>query len=541
MRLKLLLLVTLLFGLFLESSAQDTAELFIRVVDEKTKQPISYATVRFGDTRQGIIANEKGDFRLPLTFKLQNRTVIISSIGFQTHTVSVGDLNENIINTIYLKTKIEELDAVLISGTRRKGKRNESKTERLSVEEIIRNAIREIPTNYPYQPHSAIAYYRDYQVVNDNYYNLNEGIVEIFDSGFNTNKLVYKNNHTALYSYDLNTEFYQDTLLLYSAYGKSKKLAGDNSAKLGIETLNELEILNIHNPIRNFDKNTFSSVYVFKDDFIKNHDFKISRITYVENEPLYEIEFITNEEAKIRYFGVGKIYISKLNYAIHKLEYRVFDVGRDFQRVNLTTHLKNEVSLKGKETLFEVTIEYKSIGSKMYLNYMTFNNRFLLKEPNPFKLEEMSFNSNDKRFYLTFNKPLDESSIKRKRNFKLYYKKKKLVIKDVELIEENKLRVDVVSWSAGEKVNIRNVSGDQFSCKLSRIKDILGGTINKPFRLTGYQFREFFTQEIFEDKTIESNLIYVDKTLPLSVSKLNEPSFDITKYWMNSPLKTTNN
>ena len=75
--------------------------------------------------------------------------------------------------------------------------------------------------------------------------------------------------------------------------------------------------------------------------------------------------------------------------------------------------------------------------------------------------------------------------------------------------------------------------------KIKKIKDVSGATINKASNLTGYQFREIFTQEIFESKTPNDDLIYVNKMLPMSQTRVNKPSFDIKKYTINSPLKKT--
>jgi hypothetical protein len=525
----------MLLGVIQLANAQVTEELFIRVLDLETKQPISFATVRFGDSQRGIVANEDGDFRLPLDFKQQNETIIISSIGFESLTIAIDTFNKGVVNTIYLRAKFEPLEAVIIAG---KTNKSGGGSVQLSAEEIIKNAIGRIPTNYPYQPHSTIAYYRDYQIVNDNYYNLNEGILEDFDSGFNTNKYSFENNNTALYLHKLNTNFYQDTLLLKSVYGKSKSLAIDKSAKLGMRLQNELEILNIHNPIRNFKTNSFSFIYVFRKDFASNHYFKILSIKYIDNQPLYEIAIVTKDNINSRYVGSGKIFIAKSNYAIHKLEYGVYDKGKNATRGNPFGNTRSKITKNDKKTLFEVTIEYKAIGSKMYVNYMTFNNRFIINEPKPFKVEELSFSPKNQNFYLTFNESVDETSINRRSNFKLYYQGKKLIVKEIELVEKNEVRIEVLSWSAGKKkAIIEEVSPDDFSYKIKNIKDTFGREINKRILLTGYQFRELFTQEVFENKRPDNDLIFVNKSLPLSNATVNEANVNIDKYWVNSPLK----
>ncbi|WP_299362569.1 carboxypeptidase-like regulatory domain-containing protein [Winogradskyella sp.] len=535
MRLFCLSVLIALLSLF-SSKAQEKDQLLIRVIASDTKQPISYATIRFGDTQKGVVANEGGDFKLPLDFKLDNKTIIISSIGFETLAISVGNFFSHKVNEVYLKPKVEELEAVLILSERKNTTKGNELNDPTTAKEIVRNAIANIPENYPNQPHSYIGYYRDYQVVNNDYYNLNEGILESFDAGFNTNKYAYKDNNTALYSYNLNTNFNLDTLLLNSIYGKSKSIATDNSAKLGREIQNELEILNTHNPIRNFKIASFSFIYVLKHDFVRNHNFQISSIKYIEDEPLYEIDFVTVEDVNLRYVGSGKIFIAKSNYAIHKLEYGINDkgIGAERRRPFSNKYLNGE-----NKRFFEVAIEYKAIGSKMFLNYMTFNNRFVIKEPKPFEAKELIFNTGKKNFTIVFNNPVDKGSIKKRSNFRLYFKGKKLIVSDIKLKEKNKVTIDVISWSAGEKVKIDEITDADFSFKLKRIKDTFGRVINKRTQFSGFQFREFFTQEVFEDKKLSSKLVFVDKSKPLSASKVNDIIDDLSKYWVNSPLKDT--
>ncbi|SDH74752.1 carboxypeptidase-like regulatory domain-containing protein [Winogradskyella thalassocola] len=515
--------------------SQGAVELICRILDSNEKFPVSYATIQFEGESAGLVANDEGSFRLPGHLVQTNKRIIISSIGYETLVLSINTLDSKSINIINLIPKIESLDAVLVTSK----KTNRNTTE--SSVEIIRKAISSIPKNYPNEPHSYIGYYRDYQVVNDNYYNLNEGIIENFDAGFKTNKFMYKDNQTAIYSYKLNKDFYQDTLLLNSIYGESKIIDADDNARLGTTIRNELEILNIHNPIRNYDKSSFSFIYVLKDNFIMNHTFESPKVVFMGDELLYEISFYSKEGMQSKFKAKGKIYISKSTYAVNRLNYHVFEnsdynTGRSGNGYGFGFS-----SNKAEEsnTLFKINIEYKDIGGKMYLSYMTFNNRFIIKEPNPLSVDDFEFDPNDEAFYITFNKSIDKASIQSKSRFKLFFKEKKLMVKHIELVKNNVVRIDVLDWSAGTALNIADVTSEDFSYKLKKIKDVSGVTIYKESKLLGFQFREFFTQEIFTDKSLNPDLLLVNKSMPLSTSLLNNKTVDFNKYWVNSPLKET--
>jgi hypothetical protein len=526
--------ICILFFLSLSlAKAQGAVEYLCRIIDMDDKYPVAFATIQFENKGNGVIADEEGSFRLSATYNKDNTSIIISSIGYESLKIKVNSLDLKRINIIYLKPKIEALNEVIIKA---------NTSLKLSVNTILNNAIGRLLTNYPDSPHSYVSYYRDYQLIENSYYNLNESILEDFDAGFKTNKIRFKDNKTALYSYGLNKDFYQDSLLLNSIYGKSKILDPEGNALLGTDIQNELEILNIHNPIRNYRVNSFSFVNVFRDDFVSNHNFKLVKIQYLEDTPLYEIEFKSKTNPEQKYNATGRIYISKGDYAIYKLEYKMFlnseykslrNRGDYFKNVS-----KNAID-QNNSTLFEITIEYKLVGHKMYLNYMTFNNRFIINELNPFKVEDLVFDVTDKSFYITFNKPVDESTIERKSNFKLRYKNKKLSIKSIKLTKPKEIKIEIVDRDPDTSKDLEKAISADFSYKLKKIKDKLGGSINKTTQLIGYQFREIFTQEIFENKQPEANLIYVNKALSMSRTSLNSAGFNLEKYTINSPLKKT--
>ena len=533
MRLKSFLLCVVVFLVVPFCQAQGAVEILCRVIDLQNKYPVSYATIQFNNSTTGVIANEEGSFRLPGDFKTSKASIKISSIGYETKDVNVGTLSYKKINIIYLKPKVEALSTVVIEA------RSKNARPQMSVENIIRSAIGRIPTNYPDSPHSYISYYRDYQMVNNSYFNVNEAIIENFDAGFGTNKLRFKDNQTAMYSYKLNNDFYRDTLLLNTIYGKSKVLDPSNKAKLGTDIRNELEILNIHNPIRNFKTSSFSFIYVLRDNFLLNHNFKLVKVQYIEDTPLYEIDLFSKEDPSYKYRGVGKIFVSKDNFAIHKLEYRLVPNSSYIKNGSRPGSLGNRTNKNNNEALFEVTIEYKEIANEMYLNYMTFNNKFIIQEPNPLKVEDFNFNPKDEAFYITFNKPIDEASLKRKSNFKLRYKRKKLIVKEVSLADPKTIKIETINWSAGLADDTSQALPEDFSYKLKRIKDVSGGEIGKANDMVGYQFRELFTQEVFQNKKPPEDLIFVIKELPMSATKVNTAQFDLKKYWINTPLKQT--
>ena len=508
---KLKLLATVFIFYFLTSfslHSQGVVELLCRVIDAEAKSPIPYATIQFDDSNRGMVANIDGDFRIQFSYKQKYKNIVISSIGYKTLIVTLDGLENKKINTIELQPKVEALDAVVLKASTKTNTKNLS-----SAYAIVKTAIAKIPENYPKNNFSKLGYYRDYQIVGGRYYNLNEAILESFDSGFHTDIIMYPGNQSVLYSYKENNEFLRDSLLLIPYDGNEKYI---NNTTLSSQGGNELGILNIHNPIRNYEQLSFSFIYIFEKKFLDNHELTNLKKVYLNDEILYEISFEAKEKlTKASHKALGKIYISKTDFSIHKLTYAVLE----------------KAELK---TLFEVNIEYKKRNNFMYLNYITFNNQFTVNQSFIFDVSNVTYDVKESSFYITFNNELDASSVSR-RNFKFRFQKNKLLIKNVDIVDAKTVRVEIANWSAPE-IDNNSIDMSQFTYKIKRINDISNRKLYDKAKIKGFQFREFFVQEIFENKQSSDELIFINKNKPLSEAIENK--LPISKsYWLNSPLK----
>lgn len=84
------------------------------VYDEATKQPIPYVNISIIESSYGTSTDENGYFEFKLKEAEQNKQLHFSSLGYETLIISVkAFINSEII---YLKSKIDELNGVLIYG-----------------------------------------------------------------------------------------------------------------------------------------------------------------------------------------------------------------------------------------------------------------------------------------------------------------------------------------------------------------------------------------------------------------------------------------
>ncbi|MFK8061503.1 MAG: carboxypeptidase-like regulatory domain-containing protein [Polaribacter sp.] len=520
----------LLFSIYQNTiySQEKFTKISCKVLDKSTKEPVVYATVMLKKMNRGTHADFNGKFEIPVRF-LKNGTIKISSIGYLTKEVKLSDLKTGIVNLIYLSKSNQQLKEIVVKTSIKKKK--------LLAKQIVRKAIENILENYPNQKHSYIGYYRDYQQPADNsyqksiksnkiieYLNVHEAIIESFDAGYKTDKLKDKKNQALLYNYRANSNFIQDSTLTIPYDNKSKKY----SESVYITPLggNELNILDLTNAIRNYDKMSFSFANVFKKDFVRNHLFKIKEVIYLDDISMYKIYFYSfKERTSFEYSSYGHIYISKNDFAIHKLNYNLY-----YQ--------------KKKNPQYSVTIEYKPKKDKMYLNYITFNNYFEATNGNYFKIDETTFNSKYNTFKMSFNRQINMNTLEPfKRNFKIYYKGKKLKVTNVRIFDNQKRKVIIsIDKNSIAKLNfdkeLQNPNyASYFTFDISNIKDVNGFEINKRPSIKMNQYREFFVQEIIENKRLPIQKDFIDKSLPLSKSVIYPLKLE-NNYWMNTPLKS---
>ncbi|MFC4094484.1 carboxypeptidase-like regulatory domain-containing protein [Euzebyella saccharophila] len=351
--------------------AQEENFLRGRVYETTSNIPIVYATVRIKGKAKGVITNMDGGFRLPKNLYQLGDTIQVSSMGYQLTNFPISKLSPSEINIIRLPTTIFSLDEAVVSAKRKK---------RLTARQIVKKAIERIPINYLTSGFSQKGYSRDYQLDSEVYLNLNEAILEVYDPGFDYNDSNY--SEVSIYESRLNEAFKRnDRAAKAYDYLNYEKII--DKAFLPSYGGNEFLILRVHDAIRNFRVNSFDYVNVLNDgDLVANHSFRKFHETSLGDEKLYKIGLIRRMED---FRALGTIYISKNDFAIHKLEYAVFD--RTFEGERSVEEYQKEGKL-----IFEVITEYKrGRNNKMELNFISFHNNFTLAAPSKFIIEEVVF------------------------------------------------------------------------------------------------------------------------------------------------------
>lgn len=495
-----------------------------RLIDSHTKEPVVFATIRVKEWAIGVISNNDGGFKIPSKFKTLGNVLVISSMGYKTREIIISELSPTDINIIKMETGIFELSEAIVKAKRKR---------KLSATEIVSRAIKAIPKNFPIDTFSTIGYYRDYQLFENNYVNLNEAILQVYDQGFY--ELDQETTKVRIYDYLTNKDFERDTLAQRSYDYTSKRKIIDKAYLFNYGG-NEFTILRIHDAIRNYMVDSYAYVHCLETDLLKYHFFSKEPDTFLDDDVLYTIKF---KKTLPGFSALGKIYISKKDFAIHKMEYEVYDLWKR------KADKKQKKRKNNKQLIFKIITEYQKVDELMYLNYISFQNRFQLLE-SPFMVLDVTADLTNKRFNVRFNKqPYREVALLRG-NYEIKYKGGKIILNKIEVRDNSVLlypdlnlgqasnMFDEIAKVSSRKMIISEILNFEFA---KMLMDEKGNNINDGKYKEYNQFREFFALQIQTETEVPLDSLYMKKDRPLYKDQPILRSENFSDYWMNTPLK----
>jgi len=532
---------------------QETDFIYGQLVNSDDQTPIPFAHISIKNKAKGTISNMDGGFRIPGKYYKSKDTLVITSIGYYSKKIPLISLDQNLRNVMILMRKEEVLDEITIGDSGNKSRKDgqsidnssASLTNRVRAKDIVQLALDRIPENYPFKPFSYVGYYRDYQMNKGNYMNLNEAVMHVFDAGFGASDSVQ--TQTRIYKYNKNLTFPEDTLAnMPYDYNNERKYI--SSTELGTPKAgrNEYTLLRIHDALRNYNINSYDFVNRLDADFIKHHKFKFLSGTSIDSIPLYAISIYKRWE---RYFtAIGKIFISKGDYKIYKMQYAVYDksVRLESQKEQQTKSNKSDKKKKklGK-LLYEIIVEYQLYKGIMYPNYISFNNSFQSLKPPVFypkraELKDSSGLMDPNVIKLTFSLDALQKKALKKKNYRLWFNNKllnisKLIISEIDIVEFYLDKNTLLMYTPYKMTE--NMDQKKPKRQYDKIYDESSYELYiGPYRSLN-QYREFFVQELDIDTKKPKDTFYMIKDQPIFKNQPIAPKKKQQEYWMNTPLK----
>lgn len=476
--------------------------------DQSTSDRVAFALIRLKFKQLNIYSNSEGTFRLPNNSDLQSDSILITCIGYKKYSIAFHALNESEINKIYLTPSINRQN---VKVSARDGEIN-------SIS-ILRRAIGNLGTRYPAGPFSYVSYYRDYQKKDSNYINLNEAIIQTFDSGFVRAAIM---NVYRILDFRKNPDFPRLNIIpAKTEYEFTGLNIFDNLIPETIshyEYGNELLTLSAQDPVRNFNIRSIPFIEILSQNFIDNHNFSPPSEAFCDKLRLYKITF----NGKTAVIGdsllvSGAIYIQPDNYSIQKLEYSCYN---------------NDVGIRLKK-LFSISVEYGNNNpedSIMHLKYISMCRLYKVidtEDRSYFRLRNSGWDiitNINPTLTLSFNNRVDPVTARMKENFLIKIGNREIQIKNIQVVGEN-------IYLRFKKEDVKEIT-DSLEVYVKVLKDEFGNILDKRIPFEVYQHRELFVQEytnspLFPDSGIAKNLSTVRDTVPLKERK--------KKYWMNTP------
>lgn len=357
-----------------------------QIIDVETKDPIAFANILIKDSYVGTSSDANGHFELYFPNSFKNKSIIISSIGFETLTINA----ENISSVIELNEETTQLEKVII-------------TSKISTNTIITKVIENFKENYPTQHFNATQYANAQLKIGDTTVLDFDLVLDYYNRGY--------------------TRSFRPTQIIKELRWNKKEVEPSKKVRLFFE--------GEHNSI----------VYVsflWNKRKVKKFNFTKEKEEAYQGKDIYIIRFNTDRNhfnyTSQRYFSQysGYLYITKEDFSVIKIieNWNVTDYPEDlklypnlFLEKNKAFNKVTEASLEtnyrknknGKYYLEKSIYEEKGklLGEKNIIDYEKVLNSFWYRIKNdnikeiPFKSENDEFKNvkYNKAFWNTYQFP----------------------------------------------------------------------------------------------------------------------------------------
>lgn len=310
---------------------QEYSEFTGLVVDSKTKKPLEFASVIVNSSNISTISNLDGVFLLKVPATDLDKSVTISYLGYNNHTIKLKDFS-----SVKMEIKMEESfvslpNVSLVSG---------------DPKEILKKVLKNRDINYPNKSLIMNGFYRESIKKRRKYASLSESVIEIYKQSHHT----VSKDQVKLFKSRKSTDYRKlDTLVI--------KLQGGPYNNINMDMIKNKDLF-------------------FSEDLFDLYDFTFDKTISINNKPVYVISFIQKSSIVEPLFK-GKLYIDVNSYALTKA---IFSLNLE----NLKKASKYFVKKKpAKAEVIPIhtkyIVDYRNNNGKWYYNYGRIELSFKIK------------------------------------------------------------------------------------------------------------------------------------------------------------------
>lgn len=291
-----------------------------KIIDSKTGEPLSYATLSINKLGIGTVSNSDGNWTLRVPASGANEKLNIHFMGYVSQTLSIANMGEQ--TTIRLTPTDFQLAEVVV-------------VPHDFMAELLEKAYKAIPDNYPTQPSMIDGFYRETQRVNDSLFLcFDEAVLNVY-------KNTYKNAKN---------------------FGQIRVEKSRKNVFPGIDSLNDVRFYGGPHFPNDLDI-VFSRWDFIRPSEYKNWEYVLGGVYKDNNSSVYTITFY-NKKAPNSNFR-GTIYIDKDSYA-----YLGFEIKRNgLGSVSSDEDPSGEGYIPGN---VDAKIGYIEKDGKYYLSYINY-------------------------------------------------------------------------------------------------------------------------------------------------------------------------
>jgi CarboxypepD_reg-like domain len=303
-----LLLIYIIFSS--ASLAQDVGQFSGVILDKTTAMPIVWAHLLIKDSGTGTVSNLEDHFSINLPLDAPS-IITISCVGYKSRSITF-ELNKFSDLKIFLEPDIKLLNEVIVKP--------------MNVRQLILEAIKKIPTNYPVVPTMITGFYREslkYDSVN--YIYVSEGVLQARKE-----------------SYHEDQQSGQVKLI------KSRKKEFPDS----LHTLDKIHFYAGPHTIHRFDF-VIKRLEFINESKLKNYDYFIDDISSLNGKEIYKISFrpITNDG-----LFQGTLFLDVNSGIFISAKYKLTKAG--------LKHYENSFGLFTRYLNREYLVNYMQVGNK---------------------------------------------------------------------------------------------------------------------------------------------------------------------------------
>lgn len=320
----LILSIFLMVAFGFTASAQSVSfkEYNGKVLDDKSKKALVFATVTLEGSNVSTITNTEGEFALKVPDSNTGSNIIISFLGYKTITLPLAQFKPG-NNKIAMTESVTELSEVNLSVPK-------------DAEKLVRETLRKKGENYINDPTVMTAFYRETIKKRKKNVSLSEAVVNIYKTPYSSNKI--------------------DALKLYKARKSTDYSKLDTVAlKLQGGPFNTLFVDMVKYPD-----------YIFTDESISYYNFAFESSTRVNNKLIYVIKF-DQKPGIIDPLFTGKLYIDAENKILTSAIYSLNITDK-----NLAARMYVRKKPKNAEvwpTEVAYRVDYREKNGKWYYGY----------------------------------------------------------------------------------------------------------------------------------------------------------------------------